>query len=441
MPKKKSRSPAPGDSQFCLFQVVEGPNAYRKAVQVVHSKPRAPMSLLQRKLSNAWLKNAVETQVDAQGWWTISTSSMAVDIGFDSNNREYLRQSALNLMHIIFEWDVVAPEKKRVTWKASVLFPDVEISGDSIRYQISNQLRDSVLNPDMYALIDLNIVKRFRRASSLAIYEHCIRYEKLGRTAEVEWQKFRDIALGESSESKSYREYKHFNGKVLKLAVAEINAESDILIELHETKIGRRINAVHFTVAKKGAAIEAEPMDELTLEVIGEMIKLGVPQSEAKRISRNSAIEEVKAALSYTKRRVADKKAQPIENPAAYFRQALSNHWGVIEDVTAKTPTAGKAKSAAGRPLKTIDDAYLARQIKQAEQYFNELDVADQDANITRYNDQQQTEGLKIKKRKATAKGAQVAFFRWLAVDTWGSPSAEQLLEFAQELLAEKTGG
>ena len=117
----------PADGQFGLFKLPETPDPFRKAVQVVHSKPRAPMSLLQHKLANVWLKNAMVTQADEQGWYTIPIRTMAVDVGFDSNNREYLKQSAEQLMRIVFEWDVVAPQHKRVLWKASVLFPEVEI--------------------------------------------------------------------------------------------------------------------------------------------------------------------------------------------------------------------------------------------------------------------------------------------------------------------------
>lgn len=133
MPRKKTTDE---QSQIALFQAPEVPNAFRKPVQVIHSKPKTSLSLLHRKLANAWLKNASDTPSD-DGWWTIHTATMATDIGFDSNNRAYLIDSARALMGIIFEWDVIAPEGKRKLWKASVLFPEVEIRPDTIRYQIS----------------------------------------------------------------------------------------------------------------------------------------------------------------------------------------------------------------------------------------------------------------------------------------------------------------
>ena len=83
---RASRKGSEENFQIGLFQLSEVANSYRKPAQIIHSKPRSSMSLLQRKLTNAWLKNAVDTLPDADGWWTISTMKMSKDIDFDSNN-------------------------------------------------------------------------------------------------------------------------------------------------------------------------------------------------------------------------------------------------------------------------------------------------------------------------------------------------------------------
>jgi hypothetical protein len=40
------------EGQISLFTSKETPDAFRKAVQILHSKPKEPLSLLQRKLAN-----------------------------------------------------------------------------------------------------------------------------------------------------------------------------------------------------------------------------------------------------------------------------------------------------------------------------------------------------------------------------------------------------
>jgi hypothetical protein len=243
--------------QLSLLCQREAPDAFRKAVQVIQSKPKAPLGLLHRKIGNLWLKHAVENPPSSDGWWELSIREVAEQIGFDSNNRQYLKESAEALMRIVFEWDLLAHAKRGVKWRASVLFPEIEILGDAVRYQVSSQIRERMLNPDIYALIDMNIVRRFRRAPSLAIWEFCVHFEKIGNTVEVEWQSFRDMVLGESTECTTYREYKYFKSKVVNPALAEINATSNHAIRLVETKAGKRVASISFLINRKSNFNEA----------------------------------------------------------------------------------------------------------------------------------------------------------------------------------------
>jgi hypothetical protein len=423
MARRKNSKESP-EGQISLFASPEAPDAFRKAVQIVHSKAKQPLTLLQRKLGNAWAKHAIENTPDEQGWWELRIRDLAIDVGFDSNNRQYLKESAEALMRIVFEWDVISTSPKR-PWKASVMFPEVEIHADIIRYQISSQVRQLIVKPEIYALIDMNVVRRFRRASSLAIWEFCVRFEKIGQTAEVPWEDFRDMILGETAEAKTYQEYKYFKAKVLKPAIAEINSESNLLVELVEAKVGKRVAALRFQLQKKVEA-QGNVDDGRVLELVGEMVNLGVLQSEARRLSKDHAAEEIKAALDYTRRRMADARAGKLDNPAAYFRHALQHRY-------AMPAATGKASPTPAAPRVDLREAYLESQLVEAEHYFRELDPEDQAALVERYNEQA-IGPLKLKKR--TTKASEAGFRRWLIMDTWGEPSPQVLLDFAQQMLA-----
>ena len=429
------KSPTDGATQISLFASKEAPASFRKAVQVLHSLPKAPLTLLQRKVANAWLKNALDNDPHTDGFWQMSVQELSLSTGFDSKNGKYLKDCADALMSIVFEWDVMAPQAKRVDWKKSVLFPEVEARAGLIRYQLSSEMRRVLLNPDIYAVIDMNVVRRFRRASSLAIWEYCVRYEKLGQTAEVEWGKFRDMVLGESADADTYKEYKYFKSKVLKPGVAEINAESNHLIELVETKQGKRVKALRFTVAKKDTqAVGDGDQDARNVELIGELVRLGIMQSEARKLCATNTFEDVKGALEYAKRRISNKTLARIENPGAYFRDALSKKYKVHDD-KAGAGTAGASPAAA----MDIKAEFALHQQAEARSYFKELDTSDQTALVDRYNEQQQASALKVKKKASLA--TEAAFFRWLARETWGEPSPDVLLAFAQQLLAGRARG
>jgi hypothetical protein len=425
--------------QISLFANREVPDPFRKAVEILHNKPKAPLTLLQRKLFNALVKHAIEKPADDRGWWSITLRSLQVDVGFDSNNREYLKESARALMAIVFEWDQMAPQTKRGAWKASVMFPEVELHPDQMKFQVSSHLRELMLKPDIYAMIDMSIVRRFRRGPSLAIWEFCVRYEKIGRSAEVQWRIFRDMVLGETADSKTYQEYKHFKSKVLNTSIAEINSESNLTIDLVETKIGRSVATIRFDIARKH--VDTEVIESgADLELLGELIKLGVMQSEAKKLLKQHPVEQLRATLEYTRRRQADKRGDKLANPAAYFRHALANGYATVEVSAAAQEgrtTAGATAEGQSARSKKLDlrEAFMQARSIEAEGYFKELDAADQALLIERYNSQQTLAALRLS-GKRVSKASEIAFKRWLAMDLWGEPGAEQLLEFAQSMLA-----
>jgi plasmid replication initiation protein len=64
------------------------------------------------------------------------------------------------------------------------------------------------------------------------------------------------MVLGESPENRTYLEYKYFKSKVIKPAVSEINSTSDHTIQLVESKMGKRISTISFSIARKTSADE-----------------------------------------------------------------------------------------------------------------------------------------------------------------------------------------
>src|SRR3989442_4718053 len=364
-------APSP-ETQISLFVKKESPDPFRKAVQIVHSMPLSELTAVQRKMMNNWLKRANSSDPDDEGYWAVRIDEMSVEIDFNSKNRKYLKESAAALQRIIFAWDVVAAELKRAKWKSSVLFPDVEISSSTIRFRIGDQLKPHVLNPEMYALIDQAVVRKYRRLASIGIYEHCVRYEKIGTTSTVPWQKFRDIVLGESSNRKTYEQYKVFKAKVLNPSIAEVNAEGAINIVLRETKAGKSVEGVFFKVTPGRPDAAAGALDEDDTALVTQMTKLGVLTSEAKRLVKEYSSTDIRGALTYTNDRKNNKKSEKLENPAAYFRMALARKWGNAEDVVDVEPKAS-GSTATSKP--NISALYRSHQIAEAEKYFKVLDA------------------------------------------------------------------
>lgn len=70
--------------------------------------------------------------------------------------------------------------------------------------------------------------------------------------------------------------------------------------------------------------------------------------------------------------------------------------------------------------------------------YFRELNADEQQIKIDEYNSQQATTLLRIKPGKKATKASEVAFSNWLAVDTWGQPTTDDLLQLAVSVIEGK---
>ena len=160
------------------------------------------------------------------------------------------------------------------------------------------------------------------------------------------------------------------------------------------------------------------------------MVKIGILQSEARQLVKKYSHQQIVSAVAYTKKRLTDKKSSKIENPAAYLRKALSNGWAIVESSAPKpgNPTANPDKKP------DLLEMYQVKMIREAEEYFSELNSADQTELISEYNATDVSPTLKVKRSKP-GKAVRTEFFKWLAKHTWGDPKPEDLLQYAQKLI------
>jgi hypothetical protein len=426
----RSKSTDGKDSQASLFNAVQPPDLLRKAVQAIHIAPRSgKIGLQQRKMFSSLIKNAIKQESVEPGRsnFTITISALSQDSGLNSNNTQYVKETVNSLISTVVNWDYLAPDSSSV-WRASGLLAGAELQQATLRYSFSEQIRGELLNPEVFALIDMRIAREFRRSHSLALWENTVRYEGVGLTAKIPLHKFRDLILGQDKGAQTYQEYKLFKSKVLLPCIREVNELSDHMLELIEHKVGRKVEAVQFRVTRKPTVTldsEGNGRDEGLVE---EMTKLGVPRSEAKRLLSQYGDQRIRSAISYTNGRINKRGAVPVDNIPAYFRKALLNDYAPIAesvDDRMQRPTAGKAEQQA-----QLRSRYDAWRIGEAKAYFQELEFNDQSTLIERYNESVDANNLKLNPSKKATKLAETSFFKWLSLDTWGEPTADDLLEF-----------
>lgn len=214
----------------------------KKNVAAIHVSGK--LTLLQRKLSNVLLLNAYDTLI-SRPKHQIDARTLCLMVGYNSNDMETLKQSLRSLAETTAEWDML-DEQGRQEWGVSSLLSYAKLKGGICEYAYSPALAEKLHDPKVFALINLNIQRRFTSGHALALYENCYRFVRTGSTGWWPIELFRRL-MGVDG-SAYYDSFKHLNAKVIKPAVAEVNKTSNILLEPEFRKMGRQVVELRFKI-------------------------------------------------------------------------------------------------------------------------------------------------------------------------------------------------
>lgn len=187
-------------------------------------------------------------------------------------------------------------------------------------------IREQLVSPERWAQIELNSIARLTTYTAVALYEICARYKDspAGLTSRHP-PDFWTAVLREGGGLKP-REFRKFKSELLQPAVREINAKTEIEVELLEHRAGALLEAVQFRVARKpetaAAAAPLEPAD-VTLPLAA--AQHGIREEELDALVLKHGAARVADALDAMRAQLDAHKGPPIRKPAAYLAAILAN--------------------------------------------------------------------------------------------------------------------
>lgn len=209
------------------------------------------VGLFARKMWNVLLLNAYDHLL-TQDFHKIKVSDLCEITGCNTRNFKNISDVLSNLMSTNVKWDIGGGCRENGTWiknmGMSTMIASAIIEDGVVVYEFSKRLSKLLYNPEIYQRISIAQQKLFKSASSLALWENCIRYVRVGSTGFAEVQEWREL-LGATA--KTYDQYKDFNKFVISPSVKEINEVSSIEVQPFFKKSGRKITHIGFTVIQK----------------------------------------------------------------------------------------------------------------------------------------------------------------------------------------------
>lgn len=303
------------------------------------------LSLVERKITNALLKNAYN-DLQTKPVHQINITTLFRLIGWGQGNADNEIKNALTrLIETKVEFNIFGKDRKRV-WGVTTLLSEAEIRNGVCSYAYSSMLKELLYNPNIYARLDLQIQRNFRSKYSLALWEFFV--DILGAAKQHEtvsdWISIDDIRRLLDVTESYYDQFFQFNQKIIKTAISEINRESDLFVSVKYLRKLRKIVALSFIIKKKDYYRALSIYDRKDAEndsdrivdnrankdiIINLLAKLesgfNIPSRTARRLIDSYGCDAIESDLLAV---TESMKHGRIKNIAAFTIKAIEEHYG-----------------------------------------------------------------------------------------------------------------
>ncbi|PZX38301.1 replication initiator protein [Roseinatronobacter thiooxidans] len=296
--------------------------AVKKNVAAIHVSGK--LTLLQRKLSNVLLLNAYDHLITRQKH-SIDARTLCLMIGYNSNDMDTLKDALRSLAETVAEWDMLN-EQGQQEWGVSALLAFARLKGGVCEYSYSSALAEKLHDPKVFALINLNIQRRFTSGHALALYENCFRFIRTGSTGWWPLDLFRRL-MGVDG-SAYYESFKQLNAKIIKPAVAEVNRNSNIIVTAEFRRQGRAVSEIRFLIRENPQLAMFDIDDGEGVrgsDTYKRLVGMGVSDRLARQWIAEHGAEHVRYKLDY----VAGQGG--VKSPVRYLAAALRDDYAQAE--------------------------------------------------------------------------------------------------------------
>ena len=224
------------------------------------------LTLAQYKYYNALLffaKNSLKKN-PADSKFIIKLSNLKTLSGDKTTQNQRARELLEELSDIKCEYNVLSKDGEIKEENKFMLLAGITVKYGTgiVEYSFPHQVMDMLIN-NMYARIDIGVIKEFKNKYAIKLYELCKDYENAPTIPVIDILKFKKIFNCES-----YSHISHIKDRVLNPAVNEINGNKYIpfLVSYELNKNGKECRSVKFAINNKGQYADKRAVADRTVE-------------------------------------------------------------------------------------------------------------------------------------------------------------------------------
>ena len=297
------------------------PDLLKKPVNTLAIVPQSRrITPLFRKTYNVMLHLAQDQGLE-HDVYRAPMSAVVRGLDFDSNDTALIKKHLRAMASTIVEWQSPTSGEGS-SWAVSGLIGHAELRKERgqiwLEWSYSVKLRQELLRPSVFAKLSIEIIAQLRSHGAIALYEICSRYRDVGQTSRQPWSWWRPVLSGKpETEQTLKQEYRFFKRDVLKSAIAEVNAVTDLSVQLVEYKAGRFISDLQFKVERKvlqdgQPAGSVEPLD---LTLLSKARSLGIDERSSEQFLDEFGDALMRVGLELLEKRITSGYPEPLREP------------------------------------------------------------------------------------------------------------------------------
>lgn len=441
MPRKKRTVQMSAD-QASLMQ-------FRKTNEAIGLRVvEGNLSLLSRKVFNVMMYHAqlmkepgrnapIDTPAAKKYFW-LPLAELARDAAYDSKDVQYLKSQLEEMQNI-----KLLMENER-QWTSERLVSSVTLVNPEglnkhtgrvwFGYAFPPEVHEQVMAPSTYTRLSIVYQSSLKSGSALALYEICRRYAtNPSKLTQVQsYEHWYGVLTGNPLSQHTPPVYKYFKRDTLRPAIAEVNALTDITVELIEHKNGRKVESLQFRVEQnKQPQIEFPAPPVIDAELMGRIMNFGISQADASDCLASYPDDVIRTAIARVEARAESTSLRKLDAPAGYFRWALQDITRNPKAiVTANLQTPKRTKKATGS---SVMERFLSVRAQEALVVYMEQTEPERSKIFDTFKAENEGRTVKMDKGIESAM-VRSLFSHWYAKVLWGEPTAQALAQYLEQI-------
>ncbi|MBE3637981.1 replication initiation protein [Mangrovicoccus algicola] len=327
------------------FRQITERESLRKHVAAIHIGGK--LTLLQRKLSNCLLLHAYD-DLTTKSSHRIDAETLCAMSGYASRDRDTLKAALRALAETTAEWNMLGDDGQE-EWGVSSLISYAKLAGGVCEYAYAAPLAAKLYDPSVFSMINMRIQRNFTSGHALALYENCFRFVRTGSTGWWEIDVFRRL-MG-VDDSAYYEDFSKLNAKIVKPAVKEVNAVSDISLVAETRRESRKVKFIRFLISRNGQETLFDLGDDDALRksgAYGRLIENGISGRLAQRWIAEHGEAYVAGKLDFVEEE--RRRGRVRKTPAGYLTAAINGDYRRSDPGPGPAPAAEPGPRLSGAP-------------------------------------------------------------------------------------------